>query len=75
MKSLLTIIGAIECMFKGHVPVSKKRKEDILYAIQMYGYDVWGHSAFSNMDRMDELRAEYMSCTRCNKQIINVKWH
>ena len=62
-------------MFKGHVPVSKKRKKDIKYAIQMYGYDVWGSSAFSNMDKMKELRTEYMSCTRCDKQIINVKWY
>lgn len=34
------------------------RVKEIDYAIYMYGLDAWGHSAFSNIEKMERLRKE-----------------
>ena len=43
--------------------VQKKIKEN-KYAIMMYGYDVWGSSASSNVEKMKELRQENKNLRR-----------
>ena len=57
----------IICFFKGHIPCSDKRVKEIEYAIRMFECDAWGSSAFSNMDRIKELRSEKQSCVRCGR--------
>jgi len=42
------------------------------HAIQMYGFDVWGSSAGSNVDRMKELRKEIENLKKYGKP--NPKW-
>lgn len=49
----------------------QKRIKEIDYAILMYGLDVWGSSALSNMDKMAKLRKEKENLIKKSKK----KWY
>lgn len=61
------------CLFKGHQEISEERKDEIEYALKMYGWDVWGTDAFSNIQKMKRLKAERDSCTRCKRLFTNAR--
>lgn len=67
------MVKILFCLFKGHTLPSKQRKANIEYAYRMFGLDVWGSDAFSNMEKMDELEKEFNSCTRCGTKLTNQK--
>lgn len=61
------------CIFKNHKPVSRKRKKQLLGTYRDLGLDIIGYSAFSNIQRMKEIKNELERCIRCGWQMMIYK--
>ena len=62
----------ILCLFKGHIKPTNKRKKEIRGAIYYFELDVYGSSAFGNIESIKQLEKELISCVPCNRYLLKL---